>query len=792
MPPRASRWRHVAIPILVLSAFIVLLLGPYAITAFLLTGDLRDVYLPIEAFYRRELASGRLPVWDPVSALGFPVLASSQIGFWYPPLMLLRVFPPEAAFAIAYLLHGMLLASGVTVYLRTRGRSMGASLFGALALTGSGFVIGHLPHANVVFSLAWFPWTLVAVERLATKLRPSSLLGWALTVVLSALTGQWQVALMVAGFSAMRLLVALRSRRPVEPWQHTVWSWGLCTGACLVLVTLLTAAQLLPTAELMRESSRGYKGGFDIKRANQHSFPPWQAISFLVPGFFGMPDLSEYWGKRPLVEMGAWVGALPLLLAMATLVRPRSADTRFWLWTGAIGFLLALGHWSPVRVLGIEPTIGIFSGPARYLLLTHVALAVLAAKGLDHVRERTARAANLAGTLGIAAAVSLTGAAFLLRAAPAPIHRLASQVALAVTAGRAEHALAPLEREAKVDYLLERLGTKAVNLGNPLILLSVFALGAGGILLRRSAKRGASPLFLPMVAALTVVELTALSWHLHPSFPWGDVFKESPVIAIIRDRPWGRLYVVHPQGDTGLLFANQTTDNRREHERLIRDLAVPNIHTRAGIPGIAWPAALDLADAARVLDRMRDPQGRPRDENILDRLGVRYVAGSTLTPGLVLPPPAQELASFPSGDGATIRVWERPTARPRAELLTDAPRSIDDPLPSNAGAASIASDTSQRVAITVDNTSGREAVLILRDTFFPGWNATLDGRSVPVERADSLFRGIRVPPGEHAVVFRYRSRSAITGMAVSAVTMVALALIAVRAARRSPSVKVQP
>jgi len=53
-------------------------------------------------------------------------------------------------------------------------------------------------------------------------------------------------------------------------------------------------------------------------------------------------------------------------------------------------------------------------------------------------------------------------------------------------------------------------------------------------------------------------------------------------------------------------------------------------------------------------------------------------------------------------------------------------------------------------------TRGGGGYLVLSDTWVPGWKATLDGRDVPVIRADFAFRAVKVPPGEHEVRMDYR------------------------------------
>lgn len=46
--------------------------------------------------------------------------------------------------------------------------------------------------------------------------------------------------------------------------------------------------------------------------------------------------------------------------------------------------------------------------------------------------------------------------------------------------------------------------------------------------------------------------------------------------------------------------------------------------------------------------------------------------------------------------------------------------------------------------------------LILADLDYPGWEATVDGVSVPILRADGVFRATALSPGEHEIMFRYR------------------------------------
>jgi len=77
-------------------------------------------------------------------------------------------------------------------------------------------------------------------------------------------------------------------------------------------------------------------------------------------------------------------------------------------------------------------------------------------------------------------------------------------------------------------------------------------------------------------------------------------------------------------------------------------------------------------------------------------------------------------------------------------------------------------------------------VLVLSDNWFPGWNATLDGKSVPILEADGALRAIAVPRGVHRIEMRYSPASIGWGGAVSLMTFLVIAAMAVIRKRGQP------
>ena len=67
--------------------------------------------------------------------------------------------------------------------------------------------------------------------------------------------------------------------------------------------------------------------------------------------------------------------------------------------------------------------------------------------------------------------------------------------------------------------------------------------------------------------------------------------------------------------------------------------------------------------------------------------------------------------------------------------------------------------------------SATPAILVLGDTYAPGWRARVDGRPAPIIRADADFRAVVLAPGAHRVSFDYAPDAFRYGVAVSVVAL---------------------
>ncbi len=88
--------------------------------------------------------------------------------------------------------------------------------------------------------------------------------------------------------------------------------------------------------------------------------------------------------------------------------------------------------------------------------------------------------------------------------------------------------------------------------------------------------------------------------------------------------------------------------------------------------------------------------------------------------------------------------------------------------------------------IVVETDAPSDALLVLSEIFYPGWEAAVDGGARPVVLTNYLLRAVHVPAGRHRVEMRYRAPAARNGAIISALSLaaiLALALVARRGAK---------
>ena len=318
-------------------------------------GDFMIFYYPIRDALARALVQGRLPLWTTGIASGFPLLAEGQIGALYPVNQLLyRILPIQLALNYELLLHLGWLMVGMFVFARALRLALPAAIFAALAFAWSAFMMENLLITNMLATIAHLPWMLWLLEKILTaRRRPTRLAWFVLLCIISTfqfLTLHAQYALLDTGILALYAATwwwqqpksgAAHSNRPARWIARVGQPLGVVVVATGVAV-LIAAAQLIPTAELMRASNRA--GGVPYEDFTNQSVEPQDLLLFLAPFVLGGPN-DVHGG------VVGYLGIVPLLLALAAPILQRERRTLFWIVLALAALALAFGRFNPIYPL---------------------------------------------------------------------------------------------------------------------------------------------------------------------------------------------------------------------------------------------------------------------------------------------------------------------------------------------------------------------------------------------------------------------------------------------------------
>ena len=710
----------------------------------------------------RSLRDGALPLWNPYSACGMPFLANDQSAVLNPANFILNLVASPALARTLFVLFCLLAACLFTYGLV---RSLGGPPLGGL-LAGLTFGFGGFMFIWLGLPLAataaWFPALLWVTHSLVRRpILPKALL-LALVIGCQFLSGHLSSSVQMLAFWAVFLTYELiLHRSPPKPARGR--SLLLCLLA-LILGTGLAAPQLVPLREFVALSpvaahgrsrwTSDQPGGIARKGILGDaefisSLAPDELALLLLPEWRGNPAFDD---SRPhptygnYAERASYVGATALLALVAGLLLwPSRGYARFFLiaaWL-VFGVLLHL----PVLNLATYVPILKFAAPQRmrfiFSLCAAVALGLTVSQWLlsaDRARrEDTARARPVWLIALILALVCAVLGVAAIRSLPFPPGELRRSLAL---------------------LRLAKLFAPAAAFG----ALSIVLLPH---LLRRLGPAGAAAL-----VAVAVADLFLFGARWHPMAARANILPDTPPIQAIRSQARdGRI-----TGPPSPLRANLAVGHRIYDARVYDPLSVSRfvrlVETLHGHqPGTApWlTKGTDLP--APTLDRLTsvtcrwewDPAQGLRIQPVESGLPRAYVTTAVRT--------------------CTAEAALRRLAAgldPQEETLIEAEISPTSEEGTYMAPARVLSYTPHRVA--AEATAPGPAWLVLTDTYYPGWRASVNGRPTATAIANYAFRAVPVPPGASTVVFSYQPTSYRVGLFIG---LLAAALLAALLARHA-------
>jgi Bacterial membrane protein YfhO len=742
--------------------------------------DISWIHYPLSILKAQLLRSGQLFLWNPHIQFGFPQLADQDVLALY-PLNLFFLLPVKPTLALSLFAVAHFTLAGVFSYVLARSLRIGrgGALVTALTFAFGGYLMAQLTNLNVVTGSVWLPlifWLFMkALHR--KSLLFAGLCGAA--IALQIVAGHPQVvfytAVTLAGYGAFWLVRLWRSNE-VGRGGTTISLLSLMAVA-VVAGLLLAAVQILPTWELTGLSPRATGMVYDTMTT--FSLAPNNLLTFLFPNHLGNPVLG-YTGDWTFEELHAYVGILPLLLIpWAWTKKRRDGHLTFFAFLAGVALLLTLGGYTPLyRLLIHVPGFDFFRVPARWLFIVSFALSVLAGYGFDALAESGDSATSRRFTIfwkilfGLNVALMLILAVLLIGGQQATqtldhlLQRVLSREALLWTLVSVQGlSRLPLIRlSPSLDATLSSL--------NPSLLFMLLSSSGFLLIYLWNKRRIGSAAFQTLAVGLIGLDLFLTGGTTINPVRSASYF-EMPIESRTFLQQNAGLYRIAPlaDGDQVVHLMNDmpTAYGLYSSGGHVSALVLQRYNTLTLAPH--KPAALWNLMGVKYLI-VDKGQACPGYVQVFDGKQLEICENESVLPRAYIVHHAEVL---PSGQAALERLLADDFDPGRTVILEeDPPAAIDQagPPASDLNGAEIVVYSPHRVVVNAHLAAA--GFLVLSDTYYPGWEALVDGRETKIYQADYLFRAVALEQGDHVVEYRYRPRSFRVGLTISLITAAAL------------------
>jgi len=696
---------------------------------FLITDPVRQ-QIPWRAAVMEQWKKFRLPLWNPYNFSGMPLAANIQAAAFYPLNIIFLIPDFPAAWSLLIMLQPILAGVFLYLYLRTIGLRRIACLFGAISWSFCGFAIAWMTWGTIVHAALWLPFILFCIEKLFEKTKKplKKNLLWSGALALGLLSGFFaghaQVAFYMLIVSVSYAFWKLQQEKKSKAEGYI--------ASAFILFGIVGAIQWVPMVRLLTSSGRLEETANWLKDG---WFIPWQnLVQFIVPDFFGNPTTMNYWGVWNYGEFVGYIGILPLLFALYALLSWKESQVRFWAVIGGLALVFAVPN--PLSRLPYQLGIPLLSTlqPTRLLVVADLALVVLAAWGLNTwMRAKDKRIVWILAAL----AVVILGSWGLVLSGNTLVHDALFRDNLLVTKR---------------------------NLVLPTILLFVSGFGVGlGFVLRR--KENIPRVVITGIILLTAFDLLRFGWKFTPFTPRSYFFPETQVMKFLM-RQKGQFRIMSLDSrilppDVSSWFQLESAEgydpiylSRYGEYIAASERGKPDTTPPFGFNRIITPHNIDsplvpLLGVRYVLSL--NEISRPFLKKVFEEGETRVYEDTRGLPRAYL----VEKVLGVVGKGNVLMALFDPELDPKTTAVIEGPAVplVSVPLETGEGVDILASSPG---LLTLRVRAAMPRFLVITNSYYPAWQAMLDGKSATLHRTNYLFQGIAIPVGDHTVTLRYR------------------------------------
>ncbi|MDD5772154.1 MAG: YfhO family protein [bacterium] len=706
-----------------------------------------------DVFVNGLLKTGEIPFWNPYSYSGTPCFGA--LGpFFYPTNIIysLSGISLPLYYLCEYMLCIFLSGSFMYLYAKNIGLSKTSSFLAGIFFMFSGNIITlmNAGHMLNIQAITYIPIILYFFDKGIQKDTIFYFLLTACFLGIQSYTAGFQIVAYTAVFLFLYLLLKI----VFEKKSYNLIGYFMLIA---VLVPLIAAVYVIPSNYFFKFS---YRAAPTYEYFTSWSFPPMEAITFLLPRFFGFME-ATYWGIYQFRITSDYFGILPIILAFLS-VFFLIKDKRVLCFTilSIISLLLSLGGYTPLyKILYHFPIISSFRNPSRWLVFFTFFTVLLAGFGIDFIinfADKKYKKEKFIQFNAFKIILIILSACFLM---------------IWVWFSLNNKIIIP-------NMQTWELIRKKTNYLNIYVLYKMIA----GDLFRLAMLFTASTVFilLAFYGKISKYVLTGCLLVLFLADMW--------YIGLLSVRT-----VPIPKPD---IRQEETIDFLKQDSSLYRVLPVDGFSSENWFMGSKIQSVKGYLISLKNYHDAMD-NGVFNNINFLNLLNVKYI----LTTRNI------DYPVFKLVYNQNINIYQNLAVSPRASLFNkievNKDRSdymsklmspdfnikekliINEDFEEKLDTVSFNGDEINITAyhpnyITLDVNNPGNSVLLMSEIYYPEWKATVDGKESKIYQADELFRAVYLTKGSHHVEFHYSPKLLYIGTVISIITIFSILIFLIR------------
>jgi len=652
----------------------------------------------------------QIPLWNPYSYSGYPLLANFHSGVFYPLNLIGVLFGDIKGWNFLVILPSIATASSMYLYLRQIKLKKIGAVVGGIIYAYSGFAISWAQFVTAAHAMIWMPLIFIVLEKFFETRKASFLYWLPLIFFLLITSGHFQIMVYITVLTGACF----------------VWKWMESKDARLItpviipgILTIgLSAFQLFPTLEMTKYGLRAIENY--ISAYNYGLLPLSYLTTLIAPDFFGNAATGNFFGAFNYHEAIFYTGVLAVFCFILSLFSFKSNKyVRFFVIAAIISFMFGFDTFLGKALYTYNVPGLSTSAAGRVAVIFSMSLAVLSGIVISSLEKISFKKIIITiGVMGLMYAVIYYLARF--------------------TDGI-------LMTSTNPSLLLEQ--RRSVTLRN-LILPGALVLGYSVVFLMARKWKVMTGLLLVMIC----LEMFRFGWKYIPFVPERIVYPDTPVISFLREKSktevfridreraeimppatWMQYRFMSPSGYDPMAIK----DYVQVYQEQINGNFSGVVSRYSELERYDSKALGDF-NVKYLLVVKRDDVGRLGGKNInysIDQKEWKEVFETEST-----------------------AIMENTNYQARARYLN-----------SKDGEIVITSYTPNTIKISYSDGAGQ--TMLLADTWYPGWKAYENERAIDIERCEGIFRCIKLTDNTGEVVFDYQPQSFWLGLKISIVSL---------------------